>query len=42
MGIFTKTVSYIKDHLGKTRNKIKSSLSAVLTLGRNINDDLLN
>ena len=42
MGIFTKTVSYIKDHLGKTRNKIKSSLSAVLTLGRNINEDLLD
>ena len=42
MGIFTKTVSYIKDHLGKTRGKIKSSLSAILTFGRNINDDLLD
>ena len=42
MGIFTKTVGYIKDHLGKTRNKIKSSLSAVLTLGRGIDDELLD
>ena len=41
MGIFTKTVDYIKDHLGKTRNKIKSSLSVVLALGRNIDDELL-
>jgi fused signal recognition particle receptor len=42
MGIFTKTVSYLKDHLGKTRDKISSSLSAVLTIGRNIDDDLLD
>ena len=42
MGIFTKTVDYIKDHLGKTRNKIKSSLSAVLTIGRSIDDELLD
>ncbi|MCK4960651.1 MAG: signal recognition particle-docking protein FtsY [Planctomycetes bacterium] len=42
MGIFTKTVQYLKDHLGKTRDKITSSLSAVLTIGRNIDDDLLD
>jgi len=42
MGIFTKTVSYLKDHLGKTRDKISSSLSAVLTIGRNIDDELLD
>jgi fused signal recognition particle receptor len=42
MGIFTKSIDYIKDHLGKTRNKIKSSLSAVLTLGRSIDDELLD
>lgn len=41
MGIFTKTVSYLKEHLGKTRTRIASSLSSVLTLGRNIDDDLL-
>jgi len=42
MGIFTKTVDYIKDRLGKTRDKISSSLSSVLTLGRNIDEDLLD
>ncbi|MBC8379018.1 MAG: signal recognition particle receptor subunit alpha [Planctomycetes bacterium] len=42
MGLFTKTVEYLKEHLGKTRQKIASSLSAVLTLGRDINDDLLD
>jgi fused signal recognition particle receptor len=42
MGIFSKTVSYIKEHMGKTRAKIASSLSAVLTLGRDIDDDLLD
>ena len=42
MGLFSKTVSYLKEHLGKTRRKIASSLSAVLTLGRDINDDLLD
>lgn len=42
MGLFTKTVSYLKDHLGKTRDKISSSLSAVLTIGRNIDDELLD
>jgi fused signal recognition particle receptor len=42
MGIFSKTIGYFKERLGKTRDKISSSLSAVLTLGRNIDDELLN
>ena len=42
MGIFTKTVQYLKEHLSKTRTKITSSLSAVLPLGRNIDEDLLD
>jgi fused signal recognition particle receptor len=41
MGIFTKTVDYIKDRLAKTRHKIKSSLASVLALGRKIDNDLL-
>jgi fused signal recognition particle receptor len=40
MGIFTKTLDYIKSHLGRTREKIKSSLQAILTLGRD--DELLD
>lgn len=42
MGIFTKTVGYIKDRLEKTRNKISSSLTSVLTLGRKIDNELLD
>jgi fused signal recognition particle receptor len=42
MGIFSKTIGYFKDRLSKTRDKIGSSLSAVLSIGRNIDDDLLN
>ncbi|MCD4830711.1 MAG: signal recognition particle-docking protein FtsY [Anaerohalosphaeraceae bacterium] len=42
MGIFTKTVDYLKGHLGKTRDKIKSSLESVLTIGRKIDDQLLD
>jgi len=42
MGIFTKTAQYFKDHLGKTRDKIASSLNSILTLGRDIDDDLLD
>ncbi|PKL47202.1 MAG: signal recognition particle-docking protein FtsY [Planctomycetes bacterium HGW-Planctomycetes-1] len=42
MGIFTKTLDYIRGHLGKTRDKIKSSLNAVLTIGRDIDDELLD
>jgi len=42
MGIFTKTVEYFKDRLGKTRDKISTSLSSVLSLGRNIDENLLD
>ncbi|HBG28133.1 MAG: signal recognition particle-docking protein FtsY [Planctomycetes bacterium GWF2_41_51] len=41
MGIFTKTLDYLKGHLGKTRDKIKSSLQSILTFGRDIDDELL-
>jgi len=42
MGFFSKTVQFIKDHLSKTRQKISSSLSAVLTFGRKIDEQLLD
>jgi len=42
MGIFSKTIGYFKQRLNKTRDKISSSLSAVLSIGRNIDDDLLD
>ena len=42
MGIFTKTAEYFKDRLGKTRHKISTSLSSVLSLGRNIDETLLD
>jgi fused signal recognition particle receptor len=42
MGIFSKTTDYLKQRLGKTRSKISHSLSSVLSLGRNIDDDLLD
>lgn len=42
MGIFTKTVGFIKERLDKTREKIAGSLSAVLTLGRSIDEELLD
>jgi len=42
MGIFTKTAGYLKERLGKTRDKISTSLSSVLTLGRNIDEALLD
>lgn len=42
MGIFTKTAEYFKDRLGKTRDKISSSLSSVLSLGRDIDEALLD
>ncbi|MGD0572662.1 MAG: signal recognition particle-docking protein FtsY [Sedimentisphaerales bacterium] len=42
MGIFSKTIGYFKERLTKTRDKISSSLSAVLAIGRNIDDCLLN
>lgn len=41
MGIFTKTADFFKDRLGKTRDKISSSLASVLTIGRNIDEELL-
>jgi len=42
MGIFTKTAGFFKDRLGKTRDKISSSLSSVLSIGRNIDEALLD
>ncbi len=42
MGIFSKTAEYIKERLGKTRAKISSSLSAILSIGRNIDNELLD
>lgn len=42
MGIFSKTVSFIKDHMGKTRDKIANTLTTVLTLGRDIDDAMLD
>jgi fused signal recognition particle receptor len=42
MGIFTKTTEFFKEHLGKTRDKITASLSSILALGRNIDDELLD
>jgi fused signal recognition particle receptor len=42
MGIFSKTADYLKERLGKTRAKINDSLTAVLSFGRKIDDDLLD
>jgi fused signal recognition particle receptor len=42
MGIFSKTAGYFKDRLGKTRDKIANSLSSILSLGRNIDESLLD
>jgi len=42
MGIFSKTIGYFRERLGKTRDKINSSLSSVLSIGRNIDEDLLD
>ena len=42
MGLFSKTVQYLRERLSKTRNRISSSLSSVLTLGRDIDEDLLD
>ena len=41
MGIFSKTADFIKERLGKTREKISSSLAAVLSIGRNIDEEML-
>ncbi len=42
MGIFSKTADFLKERLGKTRTKISSSLSSVLSFGRKIDDELLD
>ena len=42
MGLFRKTTQYLKIRLGKTRDKINSSLSSVLRLGRSIDENLLD
>lgn len=42
MGIFSKTTRYIKERLGKTRDKINSSLTSILIFGRNIDEELLD
>ncbi|HPC97212.1 MAG TPA: signal recognition particle-docking protein FtsY [Sedimentisphaerales bacterium] len=42
MGLFSKTADFLKERLGKTRTMIASSLSSVLSLGRKIDDDLLD
>lgn len=42
MGIFSKSISYLKEHLGKTRKKIAAGLTSILTLGRKIDEDLLD
>jgi fused signal recognition particle receptor len=42
MGIFSRTAEYLKQKLNKSRDKISSSLTAVLSLGRNIDDALLD
>jgi len=42
MGIFAKTTQYIKERLGKTRDKISASLTSIISLGRNIDDELLD
>ncbi len=42
MGIFSKTVGFIQNRIDKTRQKISGSLAAILTMGRNIDDELLD
>ncbi|OHB66640.1 MAG: signal recognition particle-docking protein FtsY [Planctomycetes bacterium RBG_13_62_9] len=42
MGIFSKTAEYFKERLGKTRAAINNSLTAVLSIGRKIDDELLD
>jgi len=42
MGIFSKTAEYIRQKLGKTRERISSSLSVVLGVGRKIDEQLLD
>jgi fused signal recognition particle receptor len=42
MGIFSKTAEFFKERLGKTRDRINSSLTTVLSIGRKIDDELLD
>ncbi len=42
MGFFSKTTQYLKDRLDKTRTKIADSLGTVLSLGRKIDEALLD
>ena len=42
MGIFSKTAEFFKERLGKTRDRISSSLTTVLSIGRKIDDELLD
>jgi len=42
VGIFTRTAEFFKGRLGKTRDRISSSLKAVLSLSRNIDEELLD
>ena len=42
MGIFSKTAEYLKERLGKTRTAISNSLSSVLSIGRKIDEGLLD
>ena len=42
MGFFSKTTQYLREHLGRTRDKISSSLSSILSFGRDIDDELLD
>lgn len=41
MGLFSKTAGFIRERITKTRDKINSSLSAVLSMGRKIDEELL-
>jgi len=42
MGLFTKTADYFKNKLDKTRSRISGSLNAVLSITRNIDEELLD
>ncbi len=42
MGLFTKAAGFFKEKLTLTRDKITNSLTSVLTLGRKIDEDLLD
>ena len=41
MGLFNKTVGFIRERLSKTTQRITSSLASLLTIGRKIDDELL-